>query len=201
MTTTLDHEAATADLLTDIVAPLLHRSVPDAEVCDLVRELAAGSSVWRDAWSFDSHPHGVVDESARLPQGLTHEEDDELRRLNWLSQTGSLGGRKIERLLELRLQDRRKEIRVPREVAEAERVVVTSALQKRHSQQPQPRHLAEQLSHDNVAEGPPTDLHETRCRLDRIVKVRLLRALSDEEQRLYRELLALEEFLLKFDRP
>lgn len=61
-------------------------------------------------------------ESEELRQRLTHDEDDELRRLNWISQIGSLSQHKRERLLELRLRDRRKEIRAPREFAE-EKVV------------------------------------------------------------------------------
>lgn len=52
----LDQEAATADLITDIVAPALHRSMPDTEVCDLARTVAAGSPSWRDAWRLHSEP-------------------------------------------------------------------------------------------------------------------------------------------------
>jgi hypothetical protein len=50
----LDQEAATADLITDIVAPALHRSLPDTDVCDLARTVAAGSPGWRDAWCVHS---------------------------------------------------------------------------------------------------------------------------------------------------
>ncbi|HUE58205.1 MAG TPA: hypothetical protein VMO88_01350 [Acidimicrobiales bacterium] len=72
----------------------------------------------------------VVDQTADLAQGLSRAEDDELRRLHWLSQIGSLAGRKAERLLELRLRDRRKEIRAPREFAE-EKVEVRGGTRRR----------------------------------------------------------------------
>jgi hypothetical protein len=52
----LDQEAAIADLVTDIVAPALHRSLPDAELCDLIHDLASRSSTWRDAWSISDPP-------------------------------------------------------------------------------------------------------------------------------------------------
>lgn len=53
----------------------------------------------------------AVDEAVPIPQGLTRDEDDELRRLHRLSQMGELAGRKRERLIELRVRDRRKDIR------------------------------------------------------------------------------------------
>ena len=46
---------------------------------------------------------------------LTRDEDDELRRLNFLAQHGTASKRTRERIGELRLRDRRKEIRAPRE--------------------------------------------------------------------------------------
>lgn len=52
-----------------------------------------------------------VDEAVPIPQGLTRDEDDELRRLHHLSQVGELAGKKRERLIELRVRDRRKDIR------------------------------------------------------------------------------------------
>lgn len=55
-----------------------------------------------------------------LTQGLTQDEDDELRRLHYFNQVGHLAGRKLERFLELRLRDRRKEIRPPREFLQVE---------------------------------------------------------------------------------
>ena len=48
---------------------------------------------------------------------LTRAEDDELRRLNWICRIGGLSMRKRERMLELRLRDRRREVRPPRELA------------------------------------------------------------------------------------
>ena len=181
----LGQEAATADLVTDIIAPRLHRSsdqvrrlapweLTDTEVSDLARDLTSGSVPWRNAWALapppdaphettvpsetesltsgascfspiDRYPmivaaqsgglHAEVTDMAQtrtsapagdtpvqpagqIPEKLTREEDDELRRLHWLSQVGTLAGKKTERLLELRLRDRRKEIRAPREFAE-----------------------------------------------------------------------------------
>ena len=61
-------------------------------------------------------------ETEELPR-LTRQEDDELRRLHWISKIGSLSLHKRERMLELRMRDRRQEIRPPREFAE-EKVVV-----------------------------------------------------------------------------
>lgn len=49
------------------------------------------------------------------PEPLTEEEDDELRRLNYLSRTGTLSQRSRARMNELRLRDRRETIRPPRE--------------------------------------------------------------------------------------
>lgn len=121
----LDHEAATADLITDIVASSLHGRLPDSEVCDLARSVVAESPGWRDAWSL--HPEVPQVETRDAPsydptfdtfvaeQGLSREEDDELRHLFWLSQIGTLVGRKAERLLELRFRDRRRDIRPPRD--------------------------------------------------------------------------------------
>jgi hypothetical protein len=59
-----------------------------------------------------------VEEAAPVAQGLTPAEDDELRRLHWFSQIGSLGTRKAERMIELRLRDRRAVIRPPRDLVE-----------------------------------------------------------------------------------
>ena len=57
---------------------------------------------------------GETQELARLTRG----EDDELRRLHWISQIGCLSQHKRERMIELRLRDRRQEVRPPREFAE-----------------------------------------------------------------------------------
>lgn len=56
-------------------------------------------------------------ETQELPR-LTREEDDELRRLHWISQIGFLSQHKRERMVELRLRDRRQVVREPREFAE-----------------------------------------------------------------------------------
>jgi hypothetical protein len=52
---------------------------------------------------------------------LSRDEDDDLRRLNWLAQNGTLSPLFEERLLERRLRDRRKDIRPPREFDGAEK--------------------------------------------------------------------------------
>lgn len=70
------------------------------------------------------------DELVNVAQRLTRQEDDELRRLNWFSQIGILSQRKRERMLELRLRDRRSEIRAPREFAE-EKVEVEAGTKRR----------------------------------------------------------------------
>ena len=72
----------------------------------------------------------ALDQMVDVPQRLTRAEDDELRRLHWFSQVGILSQRKRERLLELRLRDRRNEIRAPREFAE-EKVEVEGGTKRR----------------------------------------------------------------------
>lgn len=71
----------------------------------------------------DSRLETAPGETQELPPRLTREEDDELRRLHWIAQWGVLSRLKQERMLELRMRDRRQEIRPPREFAE-ERVEV-----------------------------------------------------------------------------
>lgn len=58
--------------------------------------------------------HVILDLSDRL----TVEEDDELRRLNYLAEMGLLSEHSQERLIELRLRDRRRRVRGPREFGE-----------------------------------------------------------------------------------
>jgi hypothetical protein len=53
--------------------------------------------------------------SIDISDRLTAEEDDELRRLNYLWEMGLLSEGSQERLVELRLRDRRKKVRGPRE--------------------------------------------------------------------------------------
>lgn len=57
----------------------------------------------------------TVDDALDRTQGLTFEEDEELRRLNYLNEIGCLSTYKVDRLLELRVRDRRAQIRAPRE--------------------------------------------------------------------------------------
>lgn len=57
-------------------------------------------------------------EDTSLECGLTRVEDNELRRLNWMAQRGELTEGMRERMLELRLRDRRGTIRRPRLVAD-----------------------------------------------------------------------------------
>ena len=51
-------------------------------------------------------------------QRLTRAEDDDLRRLHWLSLAGPLSSSRRRYLADLRLRDRRSEIRPPREFME-----------------------------------------------------------------------------------
>ena len=57
-------------------------------------------------------------EGSSLEVGLTRAEDNELRRLNWMAQRGKLTEGMRERMVELRLRDRRKTIRHPRLVSD-----------------------------------------------------------------------------------
>jgi hypothetical protein len=58
----------------------------------------------------DSEPAGVD-----LSDPLTVAEDDELRRLSYLAEMGLLSEPSQERLIELRIRDRRRRVRAPRE--------------------------------------------------------------------------------------
>lgn len=49
-----------------------------------------------------------------VSERLTTIEDDELRRLNYLSEMGLLSDHSQERLIELRLRDERRKVRAPR---------------------------------------------------------------------------------------
>ena len=69
----------------------------------------------------------ALEEAPELTQGLTRDEDDELRRLNYFQQFGPLAGEKAERYIELRLRDRRERVRAPREFIEEERPVAAKA--------------------------------------------------------------------------
>ena len=107
----LDQEAATADLITDVVAPSQERS---ADVCGLARDLASGSAAWRDAWSFRSADGQAIDGVSLTSPPLSRADDDELRRLSYRAEFSALTGASAERLVELRLRDRRSEVRPPR---------------------------------------------------------------------------------------
>lgn len=50
-----------------------------------------------------------------VSERLTTNEDNELRRLNYLSEMGLLSELSQERLIELRLRDERRRVRTPRE--------------------------------------------------------------------------------------
>ena len=70
-----------------------------------------------------------MDDTLELGPPLTREEDDELRSLNYLNEIGCLAPHKAERLLELRVRDRRFKVRPPRGVVEEEeRQVAENAL-------------------------------------------------------------------------
>lgn len=115
-----------------------------------------------------------VDEPDPLPQGLTSAEDDELRRLHWLSRMGSLAARKVERLIELRIRDRRTEIREPREFAgkEASTPEATTSSQA------------------------VDDLTEVRRQLEAMAQTRLVLPFDDVQRESYRKLLAAEQALI-----
>lgn len=81
---------------------------------------------YRYTYMTDIRTSPAIDTPQALPERLTRDEDDELRRLHWFSQIGRLSLSKNERMLELRLRDRRKEIRPPREYAE-EKVETTAS--------------------------------------------------------------------------
>lgn len=147
METPLDQETATADRVTDTRAR--HRCSPIGDE--------------------------PTDDADLLPQGLTSAEDDELRRLHWLSRMGVLAVRKVERLIELRLRDRRTEVREPREfVAEQSSTPTATALS-----------------------GATDDLVEVRRQLESMAHLRLILPFDDDQRESYRELLATERLLIE----
>ena len=179
METPLDQETATADRVSDILARTRHRS--SAEVSELAHDLSFGSPGWREAWTLrgDGTQQDLgdrpADEPAPLSHGLTGAEDDELRRLHWLSRMGALAVRKVERLIELRVRDRRAEIREPREV------------------------VAEQAS---TPTAPAYDeamgnLVEVRRQLKWMARSRPVLPFDNDERQRYRELLAAERLLIE----
>lgn len=97
-----------------LLRPLLG-SFPFFESALICPEVMHGRAEDRDVSHarIDTSPN----ETDELPR-LTRDEDDELRRLNWIAQIGSLSFHKRERMMELRMRDRRTEIREPREFAE-----------------------------------------------------------------------------------
>ena len=107
----LNQEAANADLISDIVVPTGREP---SGVAGLARDLTSETPAWREAWSVGTSEGSTAEE----PRRLSYEEDAELRRLNYLAEIGSLAGSKADRLIELRLRDRRNDVRAPREVAD-----------------------------------------------------------------------------------
>lgn len=59
-------------------------------------------------------------------KGLTEEEDDDLRRLSYLAGTAGMSDWSNSRLAELRLRDRRGEVRLPREIGVDDRGTATA---------------------------------------------------------------------------
>ncbi|HEX6395735.1 MAG TPA: hypothetical protein VFZ97_20065 [Acidimicrobiales bacterium] len=71
----LDQETATADLITDILAPTMahhpialaplahvgHWEMSESEVCELVHTLVSGTGAWKNAWSVGPDPTEVSD--------------------------------------------------------------------------------------------------------------------------------------------
>ena len=74
----------------------------------------------------------AVEALPSLGERLTPEEDEELRRLNFFEMVGELSNEKKERLIELRLRDRRQEIRAPRDSLVNEEGSTTSFRVERH---------------------------------------------------------------------
>ncbi|HEX4862888.1 MAG TPA: hypothetical protein VFV02_02375 [Acidimicrobiales bacterium] len=154
MKTPSDQETAADDPASDVLAPTRHLLL--AEVSDLT-------------------DNGPADEPAPIPQGLTRDEDDELRRLHWLSRMGTLAVQRVERLLELRLRDRRTEIREPREFAtEVASTTVATAISE-----------------------PMDDLAGVRRQLESMADSRLTLPFDDLQRERYRELLAAEHLLIE----
>lgn len=149
-----------------------------------------------------SSQQSAVRQAARLPQGLTRAEDDELRRLHWLSEIGALAAKKVERLIELRLRDRRHEIRPPREFADGNVDAVYLALRRWfNARHPQLQTLPDAEPSETVAAEPVRDLQEVQRQLDRLVKARLLAPLREEDQSRYEQLLEAERSLLASNGP
>jgi hypothetical protein len=123
-----------------------------------------------------------------IPVGLTRDEDDELRRLNWLSQIGTLAARKVERLIELRLRDRRSEIRPPREF-EQKRDGATPG-------DPDPPGASAPSATSEVGESGLADLARVRRHLESMAQSRLLTPFDEEQRQRYQRLLELEKALL-----
>jgi len=111
----LDQEAANADLISDVIPPSL---MEPPDVCGMARDLAAGSTAWREAWAVGRYAEDPSHDAFLTTPPLSYAEDDELRGLNRLAEVGPLAGAKAERLIELRLRDRRDEVRELREVSE-----------------------------------------------------------------------------------
>lgn len=124
---------------------------------------------------------------AEIPAGLTREEDDELRRLHWLSQIGTLAARKVERLIELRLRDRRSEIRPPREFEQV--ADGASPGDSRDAGAPSADAAVSEAS-------APADLAHVRRHLESMAQSRLLIPFDDDQRKRYQQLLELEKALL-----
>jgi hypothetical protein len=129
-----------------------------------------------------------VDETAAIPDGLTREEDDELRRLHWFAQIGTLAARRVERLIELRLRDRRKEVRPPREFEEK---ATPPAFPETAMSQ-----FDGCISKSAEVPVDMNDLAEVRRLLEHMAKSRLKLPFDEDEHHRYRELLEAERALL-----
>lgn len=91
-----------------------HRETrPDVRFAPAVQE--SGSTADRPCGRRVHKRERTPPDQSAVVDGLTRDEDDELRRLHYFSNIGALAGQRFERFLELRLRDRRKDVRVPRE--------------------------------------------------------------------------------------
>jgi hypothetical protein len=116
-----------------------------------------------------------TNEGVSLGAGLTREEDDELRRLNFLSEVDTVSERKRQRILELRMRDRRMQIRPHRTYAGD----------------------ADARAVEDERNRPVTTLSDVRTELDQMAALRLLTPFKPPQSAHYDQLAALEKDLLR----
>lgn len=155
-----------------------------------------------------------TDEGVSLGAGLTREEDDELRRLNFLAKVGTLSERKRQRILELRILDRRVQIRPPREFHNER---APNARTSRRASRLPSRYTMYKVRDDTTTAGwaprpyagnvdatganeqnrPARTLSEVRTELDQMAALRLLAPFKPLQSAYYDQLGALEKDQLR----